>query len=54
MDSFTRADLAAVYLADEGLLTLCDMIAAVPQEDWPRNEEDLEWLLWSFGAEKLL
>lgn len=53
MDIFTRAELQAIYLADEGLLSLCDMLSAVPQEDWPQGAEDLEWLLWSFGAEKL-
>ena len=53
MDCFTRADLAAIYLADEGLLTLCDMLSAVPQEDWPDNREDLSWLLWSFDASKI-
>lgn len=53
MDSFTRADLAAVYLADEGLLSLCDMLSLVPQRDWPENREDLFWLLWAFGAEKI-
>lgn len=53
MDSFSLADLAAVYLADEGLLTLCDMLSAIPPQDWPKNQEDLSWLLWSFSAEKI-
>lgn len=53
MDIFTRDDLQAVYLADEGLLSLCDMLSAVSQQDWPQNAEDFEWLLWSFGAEKI-
>lgn len=54
MDIFTRQELQAVYLSDEGLISLCDMLSAVPQEDWPQGAEDLEWLLWSFGAERLL
>lgn len=53
MDNFTRTELQAVYLADEGLLSLCDMLAAVPQQNWPEDREDLSWLLWSFGAEKI-
>lgn len=53
MDTFTCEELQAIYLSDEGLLSLCDMLAAVPQVDWPQNEEDLEWLFWSFGAEKI-
>lgn len=53
MDSFTRAELQAVYLADEGLLSLCDMLAAAPPQDWPQSQEDLSWLLWSFGAVKI-
>lgn len=53
MDSFTRQALQAVYLADEGLLSLCDMLSAVSQSDWPRDAEDLEWLLWAFGAQKI-
>lgn len=53
MDTFTRNELCAVYLTDEGLLSLCDMLAAVPQEDWPRDADGLEWLLWSFGAQKI-
>ena len=53
MDSFSRAELQAIYLADEGMISLCDMLSAVPQDDWPRNEEDLEWLLWSFGAQRI-
>lgn len=50
MDSFTRQALQAVYLADEGLLSLCDMLAAIPAQDWPEDSEDMQWLLWSFGA----
>lgn len=53
MDSFTRHELQAIYLSDEGLLSLCDMLSAVPQRDWPQSQEDLSWLLWSFGAEKI-
>lgn len=53
MDSFSRAELQAIYLSDEGILSLCDMLSAVPQADWPRNQEDMAWLLWSFGAEPL-
>ena len=53
MDTFTRSELSAIYLSDEGILSLCDMLSAVPPDDWPRNEEDLEWLLWSFGAAPL-
>ena len=53
MDTFTRNELCAVYLTDEGMLSLCDMLAAVPQRDWPETREDLSWLLWSFGAEKI-
>lgn len=53
MDCFTRAELQAVYFAEEGLLSLCDMLALVPQQDWPQSREDLEWLPWSFGAQKI-
>lgn len=53
MDVFTCEELQAIYLADEGLLTLCDMLALVPQEDWPEDREDLSWLLWAFGAERI-
>lgn len=53
MDIFTRAELQTIYLSDEGLLSLCDMLSAVPQQDWPQSQEDLSWLLWSFGAEPL-
>lgn len=53
MDIFTRDELQSVYLADEGLLSLCDMLSLVPQRDWPENREDLFWLLWAFGAEKI-
>lgn len=53
MGSFSRAELAAVYIADEGLLTFCDMLSAVPQDDWPSSQEDLSWLLWAFGADPL-
>lgn len=53
MDDYTREALQTLYLADEGLLSLCDMLSAVPQGDWPRDEEDLKWLLWSFGAERI-
>jgi|GEM_PF-4597146 len=54
MDTFTREELQTVYITDEGMLSLCDMLAAVPQEDWPVDEEDYEWLFWVFEAELLL
>lgn len=50
MDTFTRSELQAIYLTDEGILSLCDMLAAIPAQDWPEDDEDLQWLLWSFGA----
>lgn len=50
MDTFTRNELCAVYLSDEGILSLCDMLAAIPAQDWPEDDEDLQWLLWAFGA----
>ena len=50
MDTFTRSELQAIYLTDEGILSLCDMLAAIPAQDWPEDDEDLHWLLWSFGA----
>jgi hypothetical protein len=53
MDTFTCEELQAIYLSDEGLLSLCDMLYSVSQEDWPQSQEDLQWLLWAFGAECL-
>ena len=50
MDTYSRNELQAIYLADEGILSLCDMLAAIPAQDWPEDDEDLQWLLWSFGA----
>lgn len=53
MDIFTCKELQAVYLADEGLLSLCDMLSLVPSDDWPQDAEDFEWLLWAFDVEKI-
>lgn len=53
MDAFTCEELKTIYLTEEGLASLCDMLALVPQEDWPRDEVDLEWLFWSFEAERI-
>lgn len=39
-----------IFITDEGMLTLCDMLSLIPLDTWPDDEEDMKWLLYCFGA----
>ncbi|MGN8820291.1 hypothetical protein ACTNC1_05300 [Atopobiaceae bacterium HCP3S3_A4] len=39
-----------IFITDEGMLTLCDMLSLIPLDTWPESEEDIKWLLFCFGA----
>ncbi len=40
--------LSETYIVDGKETTLREMLADVPFEDWPEDEEDLKWLLFCF------
>lgn len=44
--------LDEIFITDEGMLTLCDMLSLVPLDTWPDDEEEMKWLLFCFGAEE--
>lgn len=43
--------LDKIFVTDEGVLTLCDMLSLVPPDVWPDDEEDMKWLLFCFETE---
>lgn len=43
--------LDKIFVTDEGVLTLCDMLSLVPLDAWPDDEEDMKWLLFCFETE---
>lgn len=51
---FTQDELDHIYTDSDGrAITLRQMLSEIDQEDLPQDTEDLHWLLWSFGAEKI-
>jgi hypothetical protein len=54
MEEFVAPDPDTLYVTDnEGLITYADMVRDLDEDVIPSCQEDLDLLMWSFGAEEI-
>ncbi|MCH3943728.1 MAG: hypothetical protein LKE37_08800 [Atopobiaceae bacterium] len=54
MEEFVAPDPDTLYVTDnEGLITYADMVRDLDEDVAPSCQEDLDLLMWSFGAEEI-